>query len=540
MSTENNKTSKRNVAQKAAKLDVNAILKSPIVKVVLLALVILVAILFIKGLFKGEDEDTELVGYQKLVNVTDNKYTFIDLEGKTKTYEGYTSMDDFYYDVTCVSKLTGENNNITQMALINKNKGTVVKFGVYDSFIQVVGGKYYKVEKEGKYGVIDYKGKVIIQPEYDYISITTVQEATEIVFECQKDNKYYFLNEKGTFLMETENALHSISYSNKFNTEYNTVIYISVDGVKRYFNLETAEEVFAGMENVSFSYNILKTDGKISFYDKKAKLKTEIDTSADYSSDARVYFKKYVVLEQKNVTSGTREYKYTVYDSDFKQILESTSKINPVQDIDGNVYFIINDNDGVRIINENKKETKIEGYEFNGNNINNLQNIVLNPIGESSKYEVYNFKGKKVISDVNEYTQKGFGLLIGKYDETGTLARSLVLEKGKTVALGAEDNVLANEYYLTIENGVESKVSVVDRKGNVKIDKVPGVKIFYVEKYIGVQDGETIRVYDVEKGKETFTYSVNDYVNRDETVNVIELTTRYYGFNGKTILEKAQ
>ena len=540
MSTENNKTSKRNVAQKAAKLDVNAILKSPIVKVVLLALVILVAILFIKGLFKGEDEDTELVGYQKLVNVTDNKYTFIDLEGKTKTYEGYTSMDDFYYDVTCVSKLTGENNNITQMALINKNKGTVVKFGVYDSFIQVVGGKYYKVEKEGKYGVIDYKGKVIIQPEYDYISITTVQEATEIVFECQKDNKYYFLNEKGTFLMETENALHSISYSNKFNTEYNTVIYISVDGVKRYFNLETAEEVFAGMENVSFSYNILKTDGKISFYDKKAKLKTEIDISADYSSDARVYFKKYVVLEQKNVTSGTREYKYTVYDSDFKQILESTSKINPVQDIDGNVYFIINDNDGVRIINENKKEVKVEGYEFNGNNINNLQNIVLNPIGESSKYEVYNFKGKKVISDVNEYTQKGFGLLIGKYDETGTLARSLVLEKGKTVALGAEDNVLANEYYLTIENGVESKVSVVDRKGNVKIDKVPGVKIFYVEKYIGVQDGETIRVYDVEKGKETFTYSVNDYVNRDETVNVIELTTGYYGFNGKTILEKAQ
>lgn len=540
MSTENNQTSKGNVAQKAAKLDVNALLKSPIVKIVLLAVVVLVLVLLVKGLFKGNNEDTELVGYQKLVNVTDNTYTFIDLEGKVKKYEGYTSMDDFYYDVTCVSKLTGENNNITQMALINKNKGTVVKFGVYDSFIQVVGGKYYKVEKEGKYGVIDHNGKVVINPEYDYISITTVQEATEIVFECQKDNKYYFLNEKGTLLMETESALHSISYSNKFNGEYDTVIYISVDGVKRYFNLETAEEVFAGMENVSFSYNILKTDGKIGFYDKKAKLKSEIDTSADYSSDARVYFKKYVVLEQKNVTTGTREYKYTVYNSDFKQILESTSKINPVQDVDKNVYFIINDNDGVRIINENKKEVKIKGYEFNGNNINNLQNIVLNPIGESSKYEVYNFKGKKVISDVNEYTQKGFGLLIGKYDQTGTLARSLVLEKGKEVALGADDNVLANEYYLTIENGVESKVSVVDRKGNVKLDKVPGVKIFYVENYIGVQDGETVRVYDIEKGKETFTYSVNDYVNRDETVNVIELTTGYYGFNGKTILEKAQ
>ena len=39
------------------------------------------------------------MGYQKLVNVTDNTYTFIDLEGKVKKYEGYTSMDDFYYDV---------------------------------------------------------------------------------------------------------------------------------------------------------------------------------------------------------------------------------------------------------------------------------------------------------------------------------------------------------------------------------------------------------------------------------------------------------
>ena len=266
MSTENNTTSKRNVAKNAAKVDVSAILKRPIVKIALLVIVILVAVFAIKGLFKGEDnKDTNLIGYQKLVNVTDNKYTFVDLDGKVRTYEGYTSMDDFYYDVTCVSKLTGENNNITQMALINKNKGTVVKFGVYDSFIQVVGGKYYKVETDGKYGVINHEGKVVIEPTYDYISITTVQEATEIVFECQKDNKYYFLNEKGNLLMETDNALHSISYSNKFNKDYDTVIYISVDGVKRYFNLETAQEVFAGMESVSFSYNILKTDGKISF-----------------------------------------------------------------------------------------------------------------------------------------------------------------------------------------------------------------------------------------------------------------------------------
>ena len=169
-------------------------------------------------LFRSKKEDTTLVGYQKLVDVTDSKYTYVDLDGKVKEYEGYTSMDDFYYDVTCVSKLD-KDTGTTQMALINKNKGEVVKFGEYTNFTQVVGGKFYKVEKDGKYGVIDYKGKVIINPEYSYISITTVQEATEVVFECQKDGKYIFINESGKQFYETEVALHSISYANKFNDE---------------------------------------------------------------------------------------------------------------------------------------------------------------------------------------------------------------------------------------------------------------------------------------------------------------------------------
>ena len=36
----------------------------------------------------------------------------------------------------------------------------------------------------------------------------------------------------------------------------------------------------------------------------------------------------------------------------------------------------------------------------------------------------------------------------------------------------------------------------------------------------------------------TYSYSVADYLNRDETVNVIELNKGYYTFDGKTILEK--
>ena len=534
-----NGTSKNNTDKKS-NITLKKILRRPIVRLFILIVVIVAIVLIVRNCFKSNGNENELIGYQKLINVTDNTYTFVDLDGNTKTYEGYTSMDDFYYDVTCVSKLSEEDNTVTQMALINKNNKSIVNFGEYDSYVQVVGGKYYKVEKDGKYGVINYDGKIIINPEYDYISITTVQEATEVVFECQKENKYYFINEQGKTIMETESALHSISYSNKFNSEYDTVIYISVDGVKRYFNLVTGEELFADKQDVNFSYNILKEEGKISFYDKNTKLKTEIDTSADYSADVRVYFKKYVVLEQKNVTSGTREYKYTVYDSNFKQILESESKINPVQDIEGNVYFIINENNGVKIINENKKEKVIEGYEFNGASTNNLQFLVLNSIEDTNKYEVFNFNGKQIITDVNEYTQKGSGLLIGKYDESGNLARSLVLGNEQLIALGTEDNVLANDYYLTIEHTKNLKVSVVDFEGNIKLDKVNGTKVFYNEKYIGIQDGDNVNVYSVKSGKQTYAYPLSEYINRDETVSVVELTTGFYGFDGKQILQKQQ
>ena len=534
----NRNATSRNNANKKSEFNLNKILRRPIVRLFILLVLIIVIVIVAKNCFKSNDNEETLVGYQKLINVTDNKYTFVNMDGKVKTYEGYTSMDDFYYDVTCVSKPSEDDNAITQMALINKNNRNVIKFGEYDSYVQVVGGKYYKVEKNGKYGIINYEGKVIINPEYDYISITTVQEATEVVFECQKENKYYFINEQGMTIMETESALHSISYSNKFNNKYDTVIYISVDGVKRYFNLVTGEELFTDKQDVNFSYNISKEEGKISFYDRNAKLKTEIDTSTDYSADVRVYFKKYVILEQKNVESGTREYKYTVYDSDFKQVLESSSKINPVQDIDDNVYFIINENNGVKIVDENKKERLIEGYEFNGTSTNNLQFLVLNPLDNENKYEVYNLKGKQIIADVNEYTQKGSGLLIGKYDDSGNLTRSLVLGDGKLIALSSDDNVLANEYYLTIEDTKNSKVSVVDTKGNIKVDKVNGTKVFYNEKYIGVQNGDNVNIYDIETGKQTYTYSIKDYVDRDETVDVIELTTGFYGFDGKVILKK--
>ncbi len=529
---------KSRATTKKANIKIGDILRRPIVRLAILIVVAIVLVVLIKACMKTNKNEEGLIGYQKMVNVKDNTYTFVDLDGNVKTYEGYTSMNDFYYDVTCVSKANEDGSGPNPMALINKSNKQVVKFGEYSSIIQVIGGKYYKVEKDGNYGVIDYKGKTIIEPEYSYISITTVQEATEVIFECQKDNKYYFISETGKVLMDTDSALHSISYSNKFNSDYDSVIYISVDNVRRYFDLVTGEELFKDIQDVNFSYNVLKTDGKISFYDNKLKLKEEIDVSQDYTSDARVYFKKYVVIEQRNATSGTREYQYTVYDTNFKKVLESTSRIIPVKDIDDNIYFIVNEEDSVKIINENKKETKVEGYEYTGNSIDKLQYLMLTPITSSNKLEAYDFKGHKVIDNISDYTQKGAGLILTKYDSQGVATRTLLLGNKKEIQLTDADEITANKEYLVIENNVDNTVSVVNNDGKVIVEKATGKKAFYAEKYAAIENEGNVAVYSIETGKQTFTYQSADYVNRDETVNIVELTNGLYTFDGKLVVEK--
>ena len=70
----------------------------------------------------------------------------------------------------------------------------------------------------------------------------------------------------------------------------------------------------------------------------------------------------------------------------------------------------------------------------------------------------------------------------------------------------------------------------VDKNGKVVIDKATGSRLFDNNKYIGIQDGENVKLYDMATGKQTFTYAQADYVNKDDTVSMVELKNGYYTF----------
>ena len=508
------------------------ILKRPLFKLVVLVVVLVILILVLVNAFGGKEEDNEsLIGYQRLVNVSeDGKYTYIDLKGKTKKYSGYKTMSDFYYDVTNVSRENPDDTSKVEYALIGKNNSQVVKFGTYDNIIQVIGGKYYKIVKDNKFGIMSYDGKVLFEPKYDYISVITVQDGSEIIFECQAGDNYELINESGKVFLTTASK-HDISYINRLNDSYDTIVKIGVDSENRYYDLKTGEELFENEKITSFIYNIVKQENKITIFGNDYKNNVTIDTSDDYSADAKTYFNKYVLVDQKNGESGR---KYTVYDENLKVVLESDKKVNIIKAASGEIYFLTNEEEGLKIVNEEKKSKTVKGYEFNSNSISDLQAIVVNPIGDTSKVCLCNFKGKMLEENVSEYFFKGSSLKVTKNDGSSFL---LFTNKSK-YDLIEEDSISSVNDYLLVENMKNATTSIISNDGKVVLDRATGTKLFYNDDYIALQSDKTVNIYDVTTGKQTFSYNVNDYVDRYETANYVELTTGYYLFSGKLISEK--
>ena len=111
--------------------------------------------------------------------------------------------------------------------------------------------------------------------------------------------------------------------------------------------------------------------------------------------------------------------------------------------------------------------------------------------------------------------------------------------KNYKMELTAEDALVPGKNYIIIENAKEGVVTVIDKNGKVSINKVKGTKLYDTDKYLAIQDEENVLVYDLATGKQTLKYTQESFVNKDDTVNMIELKDAYYSLSGKKILDKA-
>ena len=152
---------------------------------VILAVIILIMFIFIiKGIFSKESDRTNISSLSYFASFKDNKWGVIDSNGNEVVTPGYQEMiviPNHKKDVfLCTFDVNYDSGEYSTKALNSKNEEI---FTDYDN-IEAISNKdssnqlWYesnvlKVEKGGKYGIINLDGKVIFEPQYD--SIEAVQ-----------------------------------------------------------------------------------------------------------------------------------------------------------------------------------------------------------------------------------------------------------------------------------------------------------------------------------------------------------------------------
>lgn len=126
--------------------------------------------------------------------------------------------------------------------------------------------KYYQLNENGKYGVIDTSGNIVIEPIYDNIKIPNPERA---VFICEKDNKNLVLNEKSEEIFTEYEEVTAISINRVVsNVPYEKTVlrykmkgkYGLIDYTGKVITKPIYEEI-EGLENKE-SELLVKKDGK--------------------------------------------------------------------------------------------------------------------------------------------------------------------------------------------------------------------------------------------------------------------------------------
>lgn len=206
------------------------------------------------------------------------------------------------------------------------------------SLTEVSEYKYYKLNKDGKYGVIDTKGNTLIENIYDNIIIPNPEKA---VFVCKNGEKIIILNDKAEEMftqyeevdaIKINGIVSSIPYEKtvlkyKQNGKYGLINY---DG--KVITKPIYEEI-NGLENKESEFTV-KKDGKIGVINSNgARLVKEAYDSivADgFFSESDKYAKSgYIVC--KKTSDG---YRYGYISSKREEILNvEYNEITRIQDI---------------------------------------------------------------------------------------------------------------------------------------------------------------------------------------------------------------
>lgn len=321
------------------------------------------------------------------------------------------------------------------------------------SITEVLEYKYYALNENDKYGVIDTSGNIIIEPKYDNIKIPNPEKP---IFICDSINKTVVLNEKKEQLFTeydevkailVNGIVSSIPYEKtalkyKKNGKYGIISYDGKEITKPIY-----DEII-GLENKE-SELLVKKAGKCGVINVKgAKL---IDTQYDniiadgfYTEEEKYGLSGYIVSNK--TTDG---YKYGYIDCNYKLILNiEYDVVNRIVQSDNikDIYIIACKNGQYGVVKNNKTliNYAYQGIEYDNNNhFFELQ--------RNEKYGIVDYNGKVILpTEYNEIEIKGIYIRAQKSNEDKSSFFNLLGEKVDSVLYEAVEKTDCNNYYITI------------------------------------------------------------------------------------------
>lgn len=359
---------------------------------------------------------------------------------------------------------------------------------------------YFITTINGKSGVIDKTGKIIINPEYDYIQIPNPSKPIFIaLFDYNKDTQEYnskVLNEKGKEILTSYKNVQAIPNNNTSSTNsYLTSILkykqddkygiITIDGKT------VTKPVYESIEVLEYKDEVLKVKQNDKFglinINGDVIIKPEynsIATDSYYNQSSKYQKAGYIV----NVVTE-QGYRYGYINSQGKQVLDTmftnVKRITEVKD-DNNTYLITYKNGQAGILKNGQTVIENEYEDISYDVTNNV--LVLQ---KNAKQGVYDLAGNMILP-IQYDNIEILGTLINATKDGKLMVFNVsgtVQDENSLKAMYPENN-----YYITVDRN--GKYGVADQNKNSIINNEYNYIEYAFDKYFIATKNEKIGVID--------------------------------------------
>lgn len=336
--------------------------------------------------------------------------------------------------------------------------------------------KYFTLEQNQKYGVIDRNGNIVIEAEYEAVQIPNPSKAIFVcVKEYNENTKEYetvVYNEKKEVLLSNYKNVQAISiYTNVNSTPYEkSVLTYKENGKYGLINLEgkqITKPVYDEISSINYKEGtfLVKQNELEGIINMKGKviIKCEYEsvTSDNYYSE-NGNKKQAGFIVSKKTEDGYR-YGYVNYRGTIilNPIYTQLERVTEIANEKG-VYFIAFKNGQAGLLKNNKE---ILNYEYEDIQYNVLGSIFVTK--RNGKYGAVNQEGTTVLYPEYDNVYTG-GMYLNALKDKDIFIFDLNGNKIETNEVSKTKTENAN-YYITIDKN--NKYKVVDSKDNIIIDK---------------------------------------------------------------------